>query len=319
MSAALFVSGAFLIGTAFAGEPAHYHPDDVAKASKAFGTVAASMGPAFEDRQSRIVRLGVALTELELGVGLLGADAPTELVSWSLTTRKKVVGETLRLQRHVDLLQEDYGRVFGAAVERALPTVGRGFELRACGATGVLAMIGKKDCAGMDLNPKFASSIDADATLARELADIASVEWPSFEAPKAAEPTVALTGNTRWVSGGVAAQALLGARVATLQEDLERKLDQLLPDAPTKDDLVRAQAEKTSYLATLGADGLVLRTAILSALTRAAKKGGPAEVAWCANPVALGGCPGEDATKQVLDLLGADKKFLKEIARISGE
>ena len=314
MSAALF-----LVGAALAGEPAHYHPDDIAKASKVFGAVAASMGPAFEDSQSRIGVLGAALTELELGVGLLGAEAPTELVAWSLTTRKKVVGETLRLQRHVDLLQEDYGRVFGAAVERALPTVGRGFDLRVCGATGVLAMIGKKDCAGTDLNPKFASSIDIDTTLARDLADIASVEWPSFEEPKAAASVVALTGSVRWVSGGVAAQALLGARVATLQEDLERKLDQLLPDAPTKDDLVLAQAEKTAYLATLGADGQVLRAAIQGALARAAKKGGPAEVAWCANPVSLGGCPGEDATQQVLDLLGADKKFLKEIARMNRE
>ncbi|MDP2308855.1 MAG: hypothetical protein Q8P18_22730 [Pseudomonadota bacterium] len=310
---------ASLYTPAFAAEVAHYHPNDVAKKSAVFAKVADTMGPAFEERQGRIAVLGTALAELELGVGLLGPAAPAEVRSWSTMTRRKVVGETLRLQRHVDLLQEDYGRVFGAAVGRALPTVGKGFDVKECGATGVLAMMGKKNCPGTDLNPKLGAALDADAALARELADIASVEWPMFEAPKAGQPVVALTGTTRWVSGGALAGALIGSHVAALQDGLESQLDRMMPDEPTEEDVKKAQALKDAYLAALGNDGEVLRTALVAALARAEKKGGPAQVGWCANPALLGGCPGEDVTASVIATLQEDKKFTKAIVDLQDD
>jgi len=306
-------------GSAHAADTAHYHPNDVAKKSAVFAKVADTMGPAFEERQGRIAVLGTALAELELGVALLGPAAPAEVRDWSVATRRKVVGETLRLQRHVDLLQEDYGRVFGAAVSRALPTVGKGFDVKECGATGVLAMMGKKDCPGTDLNPKLGAALDADAALGKELADIASVEWPTFEAPKGAQPVVALTGTARWVSGGVLAEALIGAHVKARQDALESKIDRMMPDEPTEEDVKKAQALKDAYLAALGSDGEVLRAALGDALTRAEKKGGPTQVGWCANPAKLGGCPGDDVTASVVTSLQADKKFLKAIGALQAE
>jgi hypothetical protein len=299
------------------GAPAYYHPDAVAKDSAVFAHVAESMGPSFEDRQGRISAVGAALGDLELGVGLLGAAAPPALTDWSLSTRRRVVGETLRLQKHVDLLQDDYARVFGAAVDRALPVVGKAYTVTVCGASGVIAMMGHTTCTGTDLNGPLAAAIDADAGLKKELADIASVEWPSFDVPTAVEPVVALTGTTRWVSGGAVARALIGPRVTARQGTLESALDALLPDEPTKDDLAKAQALKDAYLVSLGKDGDALRTAITASLTRGEKKGGPAAVAWCANPVELGGCAGEDATRDVLTALQADKKLLKEIAGLA--
>ncbi|MDP2312560.1 MAG: hypothetical protein Q8P41_06610 [Pseudomonadota bacterium] len=313
------LAAAMLGGTAQAAETAHYHPNDVAKKSTVFAKVAEDMGPAFDERQGRIVSLGTVLAELELGVALLGPAAPAEVRAWSEKTRRKVVGETLRLQRHVDLLQEDYGRVFGAAVSRALPVVGKGFDVKECGATGVLAMMGKKDCPGTDLNPKLAAAIDADAALGKELADIASVEWPTFEAPSAAQPVVALTGTTRWVSGGALAEKLIGGRVKLRQDALESQLDRSLPDEPTQEDLAKAQKLKDDYLLALGADGDVLRKALTEALARAEKKGGPAQVGWCANPPALGGCAGDDVTAAVLETVQADKKFAKGIAELTAD
>ncbi len=303
-----------LLAGVLAAEPAHYHPDDVAKASKLFGTVAESMGPAFEERSGVVASLGDVVGELELGVALLGASAPAELRAWSDKTRRRVVGESLRLQKHVDLLQEDYGKVFGAAVERALPTVGKGYDVRECGATGVLAMMGRKNCEGVDLNAKLAAAIDADAALQKELASIAAVEWPTVEAPKAEQPVVALTGTTRWIAGGDVAEKLVGARLKARREALEADLEDLLPEEPTEADVKKAQARRDAWVADLGKDGETLRAAITAALGRAAKKGGPADVGWCANPVELGGCPGEDVTAKVLEVLGADKKFGKEIA-----
>lgn len=305
-----------LAALAIAAEPAHYHPNDVAKKSALYAKVADTMGPAFEERQGRIAVLGTALAQLELGVALLGAAAPADVRGWSTMTRRKVVGEALRLQRHVDLLQEDYGRVFGAAVSRALPSVGKGFDVKECGATGVLAMIGKKDCPGADLNPKLGAALDVDAVLQRELADIATVEWPAFEAPKAQQPVVALTGTTRWVSGGALAEALIGSHVAALQDALESQLDRTMPEEPTEADVKKAQGLKDAYLATLGNDGEVLRAALIAAVARAEKKGGLAQVGWCANPALLGGCPGDDVTTAVVATLREDKKFGKAIVNL---
>jgi hypothetical protein len=310
---------ALVLGTAFAAEPAHYHPNDVAKASTIFGGVAASMGPAFDDRQGRIAALGAELAKLELGVALLGASSPADLTAWSEKTRRKVVGETLRLQKHVDLLQEDYARVFGAAVTRALPTVGKGYDLKECGATGVLAMMGKKNCPGTDLNAALAAALDKDAALGKELADIATVEWPTFTAPSAPQAVVALTGTTRWIAGGAVAEALIAGRVKARQDALESQLDRLMPDEPTEADVAAGQKLKAEYLAALGGDGEVLRAAIVEALGRAEKKGGPAQVGWCANPATLGGCPGEDVTASVLETLAADKKFAKGIGALTAE
>lgn len=306
-----------LIAAAMAGEAAYYHPDDVAKASALFGKVAESMGPAFEERQGKIEGVGEALAQLELGVGLLGKAAPAELRAWSESTRRKIVGEKLRLQKHVDLLQDDYGRVFGDALKRALPTVSKGYTVTECGATGVYAMMGKTNCKGVNLNPPLAAALDADAGLQKELASIASVEWPSFDVPSQPQSVVALTGTTRWVQGGALAQAFLAAPIKARQDTLEAALDKLAPDELGAADLNAALALKQTYLDGLGTDGEAFRAALSSALGRA-KKTAPAEVGWCANPVALGGCPGEDVTAQVKSLLEGDKRFAKDIAAIGG-
>ncbi|MFN7147723.1 MAG: hypothetical protein ACK4YP_28395, partial [Myxococcota bacterium] len=243
-----------------------------------------------------------------------GASAPAEVKQWSDATRRTILGHTSRLQRHADLLQTDYSDVFGQALKRAIDGVGGAYELRQCGATGVLAMMGRKDCPGEDLNARLAGAIDQDATLKKALADIASVEWPTVEVPRGAQPVAPLTGTTRWIAGGDVAEKLIGARLTDKREALEAELERMLPEEPSNDDVKAAQAKKDAYLAALGKDGEVLRAALTAALGRAEKKGGPAQVGWCANPVELGGCPGDDVTARVLETLAKDKKFAKDIA-----
>jgi hypothetical protein len=180
-------------------------------------------------------------------------------------------------------------------------------------------MMGKTNCKGTNLNPKLAAALDADVALQKELASIASVEWPAFETPSQPQAVVALTGTARQVQGGALAQAFMAAHVKARQDDLDAKLEKLAPDELGAADLDKALALKQAYLDGLGADGEVFRAAVTAALGRAAKKGGPAEVGWCANPAALGGCPGDDVTKAVEELLGADKKFAKDIAGLTAE
>ena len=145
--------------------------------------------------------------------------------------------------------------------------------------------------------------------------------WPEMNTAIARkpQPVVALTGTSLWVSGGRIAEKLMAARVKDRREALEGALEAMMPEEPTKADLEKAQARKDAYLAELAADGEVLRAAITAALGRAAKKGGAADVGWCANPVALGGCAGENVTDAVLATLVADKKFAKDIAGLTAE
>lgn len=297
-----------------AATPAYYHPDDVSKKSAAFSAVADSMGPAFEERDGKARAAGAAVASLELGVALLGDAAPASLVKWTESTRRTVNGQFLRLQKHVDLLQEDYSRVFMAALDRAKPAVLVGYDAKECAASGIIAMMGRTTCEGQDLNAGFAAIIDRDAVLAKDLADIAGVEWPSVDAPSAPQEAVALTGTARWVDGGALAQAVIPLVIEARRDKLEGQLDAVLEDGNTAEAVAKAKTLRAAWQASLADDGARLRGVVVPTLERLAKKGGPAEVAWCANPVALGGCPGENATKQVIAALREDKKFGKEIA-----
>ena len=62
--------------SAEAANAGYYHPDDVAGASALFNQSAEWAGDAFGHAQNDVSRLGSALSQLELGVGLLGDDRP---------------------------------------------------------------------------------------------------------------------------------------------------------------------------------------------------------------------------------------------------
>lgn len=304
-----------LVSLGGAPAPAYYHPDDIAARSDRFAEVARVIQPAFERAEKEGERYGEALTSLELGVALLGGDAPRELVEWAEATRRSLTGQFLRVQRFSGLVQEDVSGVFGAAMERALPVVARGYAAVECQATGIAAMMRRSTCTGKDLNPELAKAIDADATLKHEVDSILALEWPTVRVEPRTWAPVALTGTRTWVRGSMVARALVPERLDARLDAFERALDPLSDALEARDPAAveRAGIEKQKYLAGLGEEGAALRTAVAAALARGEKKGGATEVGWCANPPALGGCAGEDVTDTVLTALRADRKLLAEL------
>ncbi len=305
--------------TAIAGTAAFYHPDDIAAQSLRFREVSDAIQPKFERGQDAVGRYSNALADLEIAVGLLGADVPSGLATWSQLTRRQVTGQYLRLNKHAELVQEDFSNVFLDALARALPKVTAGKDVVECQATGVVAMMHRTTCAGDDLNLALAKALDGDGQLGRELNSILSVEWPSIVVEPKAQPVVALTGTARWVDLATLGRGFLATRLAARLEAFERELAPIEDALDAKDPaaIKTAGDKKAAYLAALGQDGTALRAAVTEALAR--NKAAPSAVGLCANPAALGGCDGEDATEAVISLLKADKKFAKAIAGFSGD
>lgn len=295
-----------------AGDPAgHYHPNDIAAASKVFATAAEAVGPRYDTAARALQRVGRGLELLELGALTLGDRAPEGLLDWMATTRRQATGEHLRLQRHVDLMGEDYSSEFGEAMQRVLAKQGAG--LVECGATGIAAMVGGKNCPGEDANARIASAIDADPALQAAIASIGAIDWPIVSTPNRTWPVVALTGTDQWVQVGALLSALFPDRLQDHQDDLDRALSAILEDdsRSKEDQLAAAEVERQKYADALAADGAVIFAAMRDSLEKGAKKGAPAAVGLCANAPALGGCPGEDVTKAVVGFLRDDKKFVK--------
>jgi len=306
-----------LLGSAAAAAPtAYYHPDNVAEKSTLFADSAKRSGDAFDKAQQSVGRLGAALEDLEIGVALLGKDAPAELRTWAEATQKAGMGQFLVMQHFVDAIQDDYSGAFEAALKRALPTVTGGKGVAVCKPSGPRMGPGgggaSRTCEGEDLNAALAKAIDADAALKAGLDEIMSRAWPSVSVQPAPQPVVALTGTTRWISAATLTEAFLQDRVTARREaldDAQAGLEERI-DAQDAEAIAEAGRLKAAYLDGLGEDGAALRAAASEALARAAKSGaGPAEVGVCANPVALGGCPGEDVTEAALSALRADKKL----------
>ena len=98
----------------------HYHPDGVAGRSETFAAAADALGPQFEQAQKQLTRAGASLQEMEIGGGLVGARLDSSFRDWANEQRKLITGQFIQIQRHVDVLQDDVGRVFTEALDRAV-------------------------------------------------------------------------------------------------------------------------------------------------------------------------------------------------------
>jgi hypothetical protein len=320
----VFVLLLLVLPSAFAEPAGYYHPDNIASQSARFAEASAVMGPAFETAQTSLSRMGRALENLERNTAFLGPDASDELTSWYEQTQRAVIGQSIQIQRHVDLLQDDYGNVFSSATERAIRTVAAGRELQECNDSGgISSMLSRSarsapDCVGEDLNAQIASELDQDTSLADELSEINAIPWPVVSIEPTPQPLHSVTGTTRYVSM-TALSRYLDDKADRRQEAFEDALAPLEDDIDSGDEAAMAQAAqlKASYFAGLAEDGAVLQAALLKSLSKAAKKvSGFAEVGICANPAALGGCDGEDITDMVMALLKDDNKFQKAMQRL---
>jgi len=302
-----------LAASAVAQPLGHYHPDDVAARSKVFVAAAEQMGPAFESAQQQLGGLGRGLQSLEVGSALLGTRVPDGFAGWSQAQRKTVTGQFLQVQRHVDLVQDDFGGVFGTALERAITA--QGSSLQECTkGTGVQALMRRPGagCPGEDRNGALARALDSDAQLKSDVAEILAIPFPELGVESRAWTPVPLTGTERWVSAAALADAHARPALERASAALEARLAPLEARMTSGDAsaVTEAAAARAAYEAELAAAGVTL----LDAAQRALEKAGSGGVGVCPNAETFGGCTGTDATATVLGLLAADKRFMKSAA-----
>ena len=308
---------------ALAGSPAHYHPDNVAGESAVFRASAEDLAPAFDAAQTSLATLGKDLENLEIGVALLGDQAPEPLKVWSESAQETVTVQYLTVQHHVDAIQDGYAQVFGEALQRAIDAQ-TGHTIVQCASGGSLnAMLRRSSagsCEGEDLNATLAAALDADATLRSELTGLTGLEWPIIGLEEQQQEVVAITGTGRDVNVAALANALIGDLLDRRLEAFEDALAPLEDDIDDGDEdaLARATTLKSDYEARLAADGAALITAVTEAVGRAGKKNNTDNIGLCANPARLGGCGGEESTSAVYDLIREDRKLQKAADRISG-
>ncbi len=302
---------ALLLAAALAAPAGHYHPDNVAAKSRVFASAAEASGPAFEAAQDALGRVGRGLAQLEIGAALLGDRAPAGFDAWATGIRRTATGQYLRLQKHVDLLGDDYSRVFGDALTRAVAAE-KGDLVECTGGSGIQALMrrpGATACPGEDRNGALARRIDADAELSKAVAAINAVPFPEVGVePKTWAPAT-VTGAARWFDVATVARKAAGPALERDAQALEAALAPLESGIDAGDAAAVAEAERAraAYEAALATHG----AALLEAAAKALDKAGLSDVGACPNPASLGGCAGADATKDVLAALLADKKFVK--------
>ncbi len=302
----------FLVAPLFAADPPWWTEAGVTRGSALYGKAQARDAQAYEAVQKSLASARKAVGDLELGTALLAADAGRDAYLAELD--RSLSGQFLRLQKHVDLLGADYSRVFGAAVERALPGIAAGGTVIQCTQVSqVEAMLGKgPKCPGPDVSGKVASAIDADPALQSQVASILSVDWPTIVVEGKVQAGAPLTGGERSVSAAEVARALRGEELTALDDAREAALEQLAEALDGDDKVAKAaaitegEAIAARWRAGVAEVGKKLWPDVKKKLDKAAKKGGPVAVALCANPASLGGCGVSDATSAVVEVLTAN-------------
>ncbi|MFH1464530.1 MAG: hypothetical protein ABIO70_09090 [Pseudomonadota bacterium] len=311
-----------LCATAFAGQPAYYHPDHVGPHSALFQRSSAVMAEKFDTVQGAMARVSPSLVALDLEAALVSRRAPEEYRRYAEELRRESNGQMHRVQAFVDTMVEDFEVTFKAAMGRALPQVSEGYQLVECAATGIHAMLGRTQCAGEDLNPALAKAMDRDPALAAALAEIEGLTWPAFTVTGRPQPVLPLTGVGSYLRVDALADALVASQIAAARARLDEALEPVQAameegetPAERKAALDRALQLRDLYDRELGLVGDELITAVEGSLVRLENKGVPPALGLCANPVGFGGCTGNDVTEQVLPLLLADKKLIKALVR----
>ncbi|GDX82421.1 hypothetical protein LBMAG42_42320 [Deltaproteobacteria bacterium] len=301
-----------LIAGVEAETPLWWTEEGVTKASAWFGKAQARDAEAYDAAGDQLAKAKRLVGALELADALLAPD--TARAAYFAALDRSLTGQFMRLQKHTDLLGGDYSRVFGAAVERALPIVAKGQTITQCTSVSkVEAMMGKGPrCPGTDISAKVGATLDEDKELQGQVASILSVDWPKIEVTGAVQAPIALTGAERSVDVSTLARALRPAELQELDDAREAALEQIeeeieSPDIATKQaGIAKGEAIRKQWREGVAALGAKLWPETKKKLEKAAKKGGAAAVALCANPQGLGGCGVADVTGEVVAALAGD-------------
>ena len=117
---------------------------------------------------------------------------------------------------------------------------------------------------------------------------------------------------------GVILGNTLQDRIIAHQDRLDRSLEPLEDGLNNGDTaaITRAKELRKEYEAAIGADGEALLVLVEEHLARLQKKGGFGAVSLCVNPAELGGCTGNDSSKELISLLQNDRKFAKAMGSL---
>jgi hypothetical protein len=298
-----------LVTTALAETPVWWTEEGVSSRSELFGKAQARDAQAYEAAQDQLSRARRAVGDLELADALLPPDAARSAYVAELD--RSLSGQFLRLQRHTDLLSEDYARTFGAAVSRAVVVVANGRSVVECtSVSAVERAMGKGPrCPGTDISAKIASTIDEDVTLRAEVASLLSVDWPTVTVTGRAQPAAAFLGDARTLSVATIARTLRKDELRELDDIREAAIEQLEEDLASTDRATKEAAVKKgraiaeTWRKSVAEVGAGLWPEVKKKLEKGKRKGAPVDVALCANPESLGGCGLPDATKEAIAAL----------------
>lgn len=301
-----------------------WHPADLAPVSERYRTSAEELQAPFEERSAASERLAAALRHYRENLDLLGDRAPAGERARLEGLEREYQRQHAELQAFADQLVADYDAAFMGAVERAVAA--HGGEVVQCEATvsqgralpGVpTRRAANPDCAGENLNAALAAAVDGDAALAGQLEAILGRGWPAVALESAAQAPVG--GAARWIE--VRDLLMAGARGALQRidqrdDDARGKIEAAIEQGASVEALRELTPEAERIEAETAAARAALAAPVLAAVeARIAKKwASEPPVGWCANPPALGGCTGEDATRALVSRLVADKKVAKVLA-----
>ncbi len=315
-----------LTSLAFAEAPGHWHPNDLAPLSKLYEESSTRLREVLPQREAEGQALAQAILQYEEALDLLGAEAPATEREHQAALEDDFKVDWIVVQSFADTLITDYDAAFRAAIERAAgPTFP---DLQECAAQVDLwegmpgfpsDMEPNPACEGEDLNATLAAKVDSDPQLKVELDEIVVRPWPEVTLPT--EPRPVLGGEPRWVSvralvAGVAGDALSGieASDALARMELQSELAQAGAD-PAAHDALRIKAERID--AQTAASRAAVGAPVLAAARKAlAKRGDDPPIGWCAHPMLLGGCVGQEAPG-VVEELASDRKVRKSAQQAS--
>jgi hypothetical protein len=311
-----------LLCSAQAEEPGFYHPDFVGPHSSLFQQASAHVAQRFEAVQAEMARVSPDLVSLDEGSVICAQRAGDDFASYAAELRLDSSGQAARVQAFVDTLVDDFELTFGGAMERVLADATAGYQVELCKAEGIHALMGRSQCEGTDLAPLIGGAMDGDQELREDVEEIMSLTWPEFHVEGRSQPVIPISGNGAYVQLDRLLAAFARADIASIQarhaealEAVEADLEEGETQAVREAALQKAQDYRAIYDREMAELGEELFGLIEQSLLRQQKKGAPAAVGVCANPVSFGGCPGEDVTELVLPLLQADKKLLKALER----
>ncbi len=301
-----------MLAPAFAEQPLWWGEEAVSARSELFGKAQARDAQAYEDAQDQLAKARRAVGELEIADALLAPEAVRGLYLSELD--RDLSGQFLRLQRHTDMLSEDYARTFGAAVSRAIVVVAEGKSVAECTQTSAVerAMGKRPRCRGTDISARISKTIDQDKTLEAEVTSLLTVDWPTVRVTGKTQPLVAFLGTERSVSVAAVARAMRkeelrelddirGAAMEQLSEGLE-SADRSVKEAAVKE----GQAVSDAWRKSVAAVGAGVWPELKKKIEKGKRKGAPQDIGLCANPVELGGCGVPDATREVLALFAEE-------------